>query len=121
MNYQNIKKNPQRISKIKSFIDQYNWKEIDFPSHQKDWKKSELKNKSFTLNTLFVPYNTEQIRPAYKSKYNFKRKNQAILLIITGSEKWYYLAVKYCPQDFYYLNYFHSYSTEKNVKTWKSM
>ena len=117
MNYQNIKKNPQRISKIKSFIDQYNWKEIDFPSHQKDWKKSELKNKSFTLNTLFVPYNTEQIRPAYKSKYNFKRKNEAILLIITDSEKWYYLAVKYCPQDFYYLNYFHSYSTKKNVKT----
>ena len=32
LNYQNIKKNLQRISKIKSFINQYDWKETDFPS-----------------------------------------------------------------------------------------
>ena len=30
LNYEEIKKDPQRISKIKPFIDQYNWKEIDF-------------------------------------------------------------------------------------------
>ena len=29
LNYQNVKKDIQRISKIKLFIDQYNWKEID--------------------------------------------------------------------------------------------
>ena len=29
------------MSKIKPFIDQYNWKEIDFLSHSKDWKKFE--------------------------------------------------------------------------------
>ena len=28
INLDNIKKNPQRISKIKPFIDQYNWKDI---------------------------------------------------------------------------------------------
>ena len=39
LNDQNIEKNPPRISKIKPFIDQYNWKEIDFPSYPKDWKK----------------------------------------------------------------------------------
>ena len=36
LNYQNIKKDPQRISKIKPYISQYNWKDIEFPSHQKD-------------------------------------------------------------------------------------
>ena len=36
--YQNIKNNPERISKIKPFIDQYNCEEIDFPSNKKDWK-----------------------------------------------------------------------------------
>ena len=36
LDYQNIKKDPQRMSKIKPFIDQYHWKEISFPSHQKD-------------------------------------------------------------------------------------
>ena len=32
LNYQEINKNPERISKIKSFIDQYNWKERNFLS-----------------------------------------------------------------------------------------
>ena len=36
LNYQNIKSNPERISKIKPFIDQYNWTEIASPSDQKD-------------------------------------------------------------------------------------
>ena len=34
-NYQNIKNNPERIPKIKSFIGQYNWEEIDFTSNKK--------------------------------------------------------------------------------------
>ena len=55
LNYQNIKNNPEKISKIERFIDQYNWKEINFPSHNKDWKKFELNNKSITLNILYVP------------------------------------------------------------------
>ena len=38
LNHEQIKSHPDRISKIKPFIDQYNWKEIDFPSHSKDWK-----------------------------------------------------------------------------------
>ena len=80
--------------KIKPFIDQYNWKEIDFPSHSKDWKKFELNNKSIALNILFVPYNTEKIRFACKSKHNFKRENQVILLMITDGKKWHYLTVK---------------------------
>ena len=96
LNYQNIKKDPQRISKIKPFIDQYNWKDIEFPSHSKDWKKFEQNNKTIALNILFVPYNTKQIRLAYKSKYNYKRDNQVILLMITDGEKWHYLAVKNC-------------------------
>ena len=95
LNYQNIKKNLQRISKIKSFINQYDWKETDFPSQpSKDWKKFELNNKTIALNALYVPYNTEKIRLACKSKYSFKRKNQVILLMITDGEKWHYLAVK---------------------------
>ena len=70
LNYEQIKRYPQRISKIKPFIDQYNWKEIDFLSHSKDWKKFESNNKSIALNILYVPNNTEEIRHAYKSKYN---------------------------------------------------
>ena len=38
LDYQNIKKDPQRIYKKNPFIDQYHWKEISFPSHQKTGK-----------------------------------------------------------------------------------
>ena len=55
LTYQSIKKYPQRISKIKPFINQHNWKEIDFPAQpSKDWKKVELNNKTIVLNVLYV-------------------------------------------------------------------
>ena len=38
LNFVQIKKDPQKISKIKPFIDQYNWKGINFLSHKKQWK-----------------------------------------------------------------------------------
>ena len=43
-------------------MDQYNWKEISFPSHQKDRKNFESNNKSIALNTLYVSHNTEEIK-----------------------------------------------------------
>ena len=94
LSYEQIKKSSQRISKIKPFFDKYNWKEIDFPSHSKDWKKFESNNKSIVLNILYVSHNTEKTRHAYKSKYNLNSENQVVLLIITDGEKWHYLAVK---------------------------
>ena len=94
LNYEQIKNNPERISKIKPFINQYDWKEIDFPSTGKDWKKFESNNKSTALNILYLPHNTEKIKHAYKSKYNLTRENQVILLMITNGKKWHYLAVK---------------------------
>ena len=38
LNLDKINKNSQRISKIKPFIEEYNWKDIDFPSTSKDCK-----------------------------------------------------------------------------------
>ena len=83
LNHQNIEIDHQRVSKIKPFIGQYNWKDIDFPSGRKDWKKFEQNNKKIAFKVLFVPHNTKQIRLAHKSKYNHKRANQVILLMIT--------------------------------------
>ena len=94
LNYEQIKYNPETISKIKPFIDKYNRKEMDLPSHGKDWKKIESNNKSIALKILYVPHNTEKIRHAYKSKHNLIRENQVILLMITDGEKWNYLDVK---------------------------
>ena len=93
LNLDKINNNPERISKIKPFIEQYNWKEIDFPSTSKDWKKFELNNE-IALNILYVPHNTKKIHVAYKSKHNLNREKQVILLMISNGENWHYLVVK---------------------------
>ena len=69
LNLDKIKRDPQRMSKIKPFIDQYNWKGINFPSTSKDCRKLELNNE-IALNILYVPHNTRKIQVAYKSKQN---------------------------------------------------
>ena len=69
LNLDNINNHPERISKIKPFIDQYNWKDIDFPATSKDWRKFELNNE-IALNILYVPHNTRKIQVAYKLKHN---------------------------------------------------
>ena len=56
-------------------------------------KKFELNNESIAFKILYVPHKTGKIHLAYKPKHNLIRENQAILLMITDSEKWYYLAV----------------------------
>ena len=60
LNHDKINNDPQRVSKIKPFIKQYNWNDIDFTSTSKDWKKFELNNKSIALNILYVPHNTKK-------------------------------------------------------------
>ena len=93
LNLDKINDHPERISKIKPFIEQYNWKNIYFPSTSKDWKKFELNNE-IALNLLYVPHNTKKIEVAYISKYNLTREKQVILLMISDGENWHYLTVK---------------------------
>ena len=65
LNLDKINTNSQRISKIKPFIEEYNWKDIDFSSASKDWKKFESNNE-IALNILYVPHNTKKIEIACK-------------------------------------------------------
>ena len=87
LNYQNIERDPQRISKLKPYINRYNWEGIEFPAGPKDWIKFERNSKTIALNILFIRYNTKTIRAAYRSDYNNKRKKQVILLMITDGKK----------------------------------
>ena len=56
LNYQNIETHPERISKLKPYINRYNWEGIDFPVGTKEWKKFEQNNKTIALNILFIPH-----------------------------------------------------------------
>ena len=131
LNLDNINKHPQRISKIKPFIDQYNWKDIDFPLTNKDWRKLELNN-NIALNILYIPHNTEKIQLAYRSKNNLTYNKQVILLMITDGENWHYLVLKTLSgllkgitsthmKDFYCVNCFHSYRTKSKLESHKNM
>ena len=126
LNLDKINNHPKRISKIKPFIEEYNWKDIDFPSTNKHWKKFELNNE-IALNILYVPHNTKKIEIAYKSKHNLTREKQVILLMISNGDNWHYLTVKNLSRllrgitsnhdgDFYCLNCFHSYRTKNKLE-----
>ena len=128
LNHYKINNDPQRVSKIKLFINQYNWNDKDFPSTSKDWKKFELNNESIALNILYVPHKTRKICLAYKLKYNLTREKQVTLLIITDGEKWHYIAVKRLSGllrgvtgNFYCLNCFHEYRTKNKLETHKKI
>ena len=132
LNFNNIDKHHQRISKIKPFINNYNWNNINFPTAKKDWNKFELNNEDVALNILYVPFNTKKIEIAYKSKYNLIRDNQIVLLMIDNGENWHYLAVKSLSRllrgissshnsDYYCLNCFHSYRTENKLDVHKKI
>ena len=107
------------ISKLTPFINNYNWKDIEFLSRSKDWRKCEQNNKTIALNILYLPYNTKQIKQEYISRYNNERDDQVNLLMITdGTSNWHYLTVKSISGllrritsnhigDFYCLNCFH--------------
>ena len=75
--YEKIKKDPQRIAKIKPFINKYNWQGIYFPSKKDDWKKFEKNNVTIALNVLYAK--KEKIYPTYVSKHNSNREKQVIL------------------------------------------
>ena len=93
LNYQTIKTNPERKSKLKPYINKYYGEGIEFPAGPKDWIKCERNNKTIDLNILFTPHSTETISVVYRSEYDHKCKKQVILLMITDAKKWYYLAV----------------------------
>ena len=131
LNLDKIKKDPQRISKIKPFIEKYNWEDIDFASTSKDCEKFESNNK-IAFNILYVPYNTKEINISYKSKNNLTQERQTILLMISNGQKWHYLVVKNLSgllrgitsnhkEDFHCLNCFHSYSTKNKLEAHKNM
>ena len=45
------------------------------------------KNKEVALDIIYTLPNTKEIKLAYKSKYNHKRKNQVVLLMISDSKQ----------------------------------
>ena len=54
LNHEEIKVDPQIITKIKPFISKYNWEGIHFPSERDDWKNFGKNNAIIALNVLYA-------------------------------------------------------------------
>ena len=60
LNYQSIEKDPQRISKLKPYINKYNWEGINVPAGSKEWQKFDQNNDTVALNILYAKENTKK-------------------------------------------------------------
>ena len=45
---------PERITKIRPFINECNWEGINYPSEKDDWKKYEKNNLTIPLNVFYA-------------------------------------------------------------------
>ena len=75
----------KRVTKIKPFINKYNWEGTNVSSEKDDWKKFKKNNVTITLNVLYAK--KEKIYTVYVSKYNSNHEKQVILSMISNGEK----------------------------------
>ena len=80
-NHEEIKKDLQKITKIKPFVNKYDWEEINFPSKKDDCKNFETNCETIALNVFLLK--KEKIS-CFVSKYNSHRKKQVIPLMISN-------------------------------------
>ena len=96
LHHKEIKKNHQRISRLRPYENQYNWKGLEFPVSIKKIDKFEKNNPGIAVNVLFsnkkcLDEDTYTVR---RSERNVKCKKQVNLLMIVDGDKRHYTAIK---------------------------
>ena len=87
-NFNKISKNPQRISNLRKFANNYDWSGLKFPIAIKDINIFEMNN-DISINVLSVE--NEDI---YICRKGIRRNCEINLLLISEDDKLYYTAVK---------------------------
>ena len=87
-----IKHHPERISLLRPYENQYNWKGVEFPVSIKKIDKVEKNNPDIAVNMLFSY--KKNIYAARRSERNVKCKKQVNLLMIVDGENRHYAAIK---------------------------
>ena len=127
LHYDDVKKNPHRISHLKPNLKNYNWKDIQFPPTNKDYSTFEKNNLDIALNILSASSTETKINIIKKSDHNNTRNKQVHLLMITdNNNNWHYTTIKSISRlfrgvtstnngDFYCLNCLHSFRTKNKL------
>ena len=94
LHYEEIKKDHQRISRLRPFENQYNWKWLEFPVSIKKINKFDKNHPGIAVNVLFSNKKNENIYTACRPERNVKCKKQVDLLMIVDVEKKHYVTIK---------------------------
>ena len=94
LHHEEIKKDRQRISRLKPNEKQYNWKGLEFPVSIKKVDRFEKNNPDISVNVLFSNKKSQDIYSAHKSERNVKCKTQLNLLMIEDGGNSHYTAIK---------------------------
>ena len=92
--HEEIKKDHQRISRLRPYEKQYNWEGLEFPVSIKKIDKFEKNNPDIAVNVFFSKKKSQNIYAARRSKRNVKCKKEVNLLMIVDGEKRRYTAIK---------------------------
>ena len=79
LNHEQTKKHSEKITKVKPFLDNYNWEGINYPSKKDDWKKFEKNDQRLLLMFCILK---RKIYLTYVSKHNPNCEKQVIILMI---------------------------------------
>ena len=94
LHHEEIKNNLERMSLLRPYEKQYNWKGLDFPVSIKKIDKFEKNNPDIAVNVFFSKKKSQNIYAARRSKRNVKCKKEVNLLMIVDGEKRRYTAIK---------------------------
>ena len=96
LHHEDIRDHPERISLLRPYENQYNWKELVFQVSIKKIDKFEKNNLGITVNMLFSNKKSQRkdIYIVRRSEHNGKCKKQVNLLMVEDGEKRHYTAIK---------------------------
>ena len=87
LHHEEIKHHPERISLLRPYENQYNWKGLEFPVSIKKIDEFEKNNPDIAVNVSLSNKKSQNIYTARRSGHNLKCKKQVNLLMIVDGEK----------------------------------
>ena len=92
--YDEIGRDHNRVSKLKTHMDYFHWNGINFPTQQKDWDLFEKNYRDIALTIFSVDKYKGDINNIRVLKFNRKRPHKVVLLMITDGFKWHFRSVR---------------------------
>ena len=87
LHHNETKNKIERITLLRPYKKQYNWKEVEFPVSIKKIDKYEKNNPGVAVNVLLSKKKSQNIYTVLRSERNVKCKKQVNLLMIEDGEK----------------------------------